>query len=119
MSRSLALGSIVWCLGALACLGAVGCGASEPRESDIFHDPALRAGTIEPAGPAERALLARLSNEPEPGSVEIEGRTFVLAPTYDAASGHRCRAVSSEAGRRLVCELSDGWRFVPNIGRTQ
>jgi len=102
---------------ALASVGAVACGASEPREADIYHDPALRPSFLEPESDAERALLAELDAGPEAGAVQVAGASFRLGAPYHAASGRVCREVSADAARRLACETEEGWRFVPPLGR--
>lgn len=93
----------------------VACGSSAPAESAIYHDPALRPGAVDPAGEDERELLGRLASLPGARSVRIGTHTFVLEPGYAAASGRRCRAVSTEGRRRLACEGEDGWVFVPDV----
>lgn len=106
-------------LSALFAVGAVACGASEPREEDIYHDPALRPSFLEPQSDAERALLAELGSEPEAGAVQIAGASFLLGAPYYAASGRVCRAVAAPAARRLACQTEDGWRFVPLLDRVR
>jgi hypothetical protein len=98
---------------ALATLaGAPGCGASEPRESDIYHDPALRPTVLE-ATESDRAFLATLRSSDAEAELQIDGRT--VGPAYHAASGWRCRAIGGQ-GPRLACELPSGeWGFVPHI----
>lgn len=97
-------------------LVSVGCGASEPRESDIYHDPALRPGVTEAANDAERALLARLNEESLDGPVVIDGHSYAVEAPYAAASGRRCRVLSDDGASRLACETEDGsWVFVPPI----
>ena len=104
---------VLWSFGCAVAL--LGCGASEPRESDIFHDPALRAGVVEADGEAERALLARLAQDPEAGAMDVGGSTFTLDAPYAAASGRTCRRVSRGDAARLACETGEGWRFVPDV----
>ncbi len=99
----------------LGCLGALGCGASEPREADIFHDPALRASEVEPASEDDRAVLARLASDPAPGALEVGGSTYEIDAAYAAASGRRCRHVRDGSAERLACETTEGWRFVPGL----
>jgi len=106
-------------LSALVSVGAVACGASEPREADIYHDPALRPSFLEPASDAERALLAELGSDPETGAVQVAGASFRVGAPYHAASGRVCREVAADAARRLACETEDGWRFVPLLDRVR
>lgn len=102
----------------LASTGVHGCGASEPRESDIYHDPALRPGTVDAASDAERQLLARLSEDEIASPLSLGGRSYAVAATYDAASDRRCREIRDGDEPRLACEEPDGsWVFVPNIVR--
>lgn len=90
----------------------VACGSSPPRESDIYHDPALRAGTVQADGDGERALLDALVGADE-GPIEVGGLS--AAATYHAASGRRCRRISG-GDARLACEGQDGaWVFVPDV----
>lgn len=97
---------------------AAGCGASEPRESDIFHDPALRPSVVAAANDAERALLARLNEDDIEGPVVIDGHSYAIDAPYAAASGRRCRVLVDEGDRRLACETDEGsWVFVPPIVR--
>ena len=102
-------------LGAVALLG--GCGASTPRESDIFYDPSLRAGRVEPATEAERQLLAGLDTAPDSQPLTFGGETFLAGAAYDAASGQRCRAIEAAGVTRLACESDGQWAFVPEIVR--
>ncbi|MGE0791124.1 MAG: hypothetical protein AB7S26_35960 [Sandaracinaceae bacterium] len=111
---------LVYVIGGAAVILAVGwvvmgCGASEPRESDIFYDPALRASVVEPEDDADRTLLQRLAADPEPGPLTVGERTYVLEASYDAASGRRCRGLSVGSERRLACEADDAWAFVPSL----
>ncbi|MEC7520802.1 MAG: hypothetical protein VYE22_13095 [Myxococcota bacterium] len=101
-------------LGAALITAALGlaCGSSAPRESDIFHDPALRAGALEADGDAERALLTALADAGE-GPVEVSG--VAATPPYHAASGRRCRRISG-GSHRLACQGDEGaWVFVPDV----
>lgn len=99
-------------IGGVALSLLVACGSSPPRESDIYHDPALRAGSVQARGDAERALLDALASASD-GPVEVAGLS--AAATYHAASGRRCRQVTG-ADARLACEGPDGaWVFVPDV----
>lgn len=99
--------------GFLSACGLGGCGGSAPTEAAIYHDPALRPGAVGPSSEEERELLSRLSTLPDGEAVHVG--SFVLEPAYAAASGRRCRAVSTGHGRRLACEAPDGWVFVPEV----
>lgn len=100
---------------AMLALGSVACGASEPREEDIFHQAALRPTFLEPTSDAERQLLSALQENPAEGSLDVAGVSYLLGETYDAASGRRCRSVAQDRDRKLACESDDGWRFVPGL----
>lgn len=90
------------------------CGAGAPREADIYHDPALRPGSVAAADDAERQLLAQLADAE--GAAEVAG--FSVDAPFHSASGRRCRGVRRAAERRLACERTDGaWSFVPNVLR--
>lgn len=91
------------------------CGASEPREADVFHDPALRPGVVQPSGTAEAGLLEQLASNPDPGTIAVGEQSFTLEPVYAAASGRTCRGVQSGEARRVACEANDGWHFVPSV----
>jgi hypothetical protein len=96
-------------------LAALGCGSSAPREADIFHDPALRPGVVEPEG-AEREMLARLGSIADETPVQAAGGTVVVEAPYAAASGRRCRGLRGAARRRVACETDDGeWVLVPEV----
>ena len=102
----------------LVSAGVSGCGASEPRESDIYYDPALRPGTVAAASEAERQLLARLSEDEIASPLVLGGSSYAVAPPYHAASERRCREIIGDGESRLACEEPDGsWVFVPNIVR--
>lgn len=90
------------------------CGASEPREADIYHDPALRPGVVTSEGP-EQQLLAQLDGVALTGTVEVSGQSFRVDAPYEAASGRRCRGIHGAAGSRLACTEQDGWVFVPAV----
>lgn len=105
-----------WLVIAGLSLLATGCGASEPREEDIFHDPSLRASHVQPADDTERAVLRELAGHPGEEAVEVGGQTVRLERPYHAASGRRCRAVALGEARRLACEYPEGWAFVPSVG---
>jgi len=97
----------------LSLLG-LGCGATPPREDDIFHDPALRPG-VEAANETDQQLLARMG-EPLADAVVLGSQSYSVESPYHAASGRRCRAVTSGSTRRLACENPDAsWVFVPDI----
>ena len=93
---------------------SIGCGASSPREADIYHDPLLRPGVV-PAGGADGELLARLAHLDGAETLDVSGRTFSVDAPYFAASGRRCRAVRAGVDARLACESDDGWVFVPQV----
>lgn len=99
-------------LALLLALVASACGASEPREADIFHDEALRASRVVPASEAERTLLTQLDGAAE-APTEVSG--FALEATYHAASGRRCRRIQGQAGALLACEFDGSWSFVPTV----
>lgn len=94
---------------------ALGCGGHPLREEDIFHDPALRPTVVEAASEAERRLLRALGDEPPAGPLRVGDAVFRLGPSYDAASGRRCRRVEG-AREELACQTPVGWRFVPSFG---
>ncbi|MDH5491840.1 MAG: hypothetical protein OEY14_07795 [Myxococcales bacterium] len=112
--------SRVLCLLVPALLGA-GCGAgAQGRPDEVWHTEALRPGAIEPSTPGERALLSRLSDLPTGEPITLEGETFVPGAPYRAASGRSCRPIERASGearaqRRLGCDGSAGWTFVPEI----
>ena len=102
-------------LGALvltfACLGASACGAGQPRESDVFHDPALRASVVEPANDEERGLLDQLANDPAAGALRVGASTYT--PRIDVRprpSGHSCRVISERGF--AATRVRDGRRRV-------
>ncbi|HJL18121.1 MAG TPA: hypothetical protein RMH99_20830 [Sandaracinaceae bacterium LLY-WYZ-13_1] len=100
---------------AVAATALIGCGASTPRESDIYHDPALRPGVVTAAASDSR-LLARLAELEGADSVQIDGRRYEVEAAYAAASGRTCRSVlPAGASPRLACESEDGWVFVPQV----
>lgn len=105
--------SLACCL-LVAALALSGCGATTPTEAQVFHDPALRPGVVDAAGPEESNILQRL---PESGTdvVSSEDGRLQLGAVYHAASGRRCRTVGiTDQPPRLACERQDGaWVFVP------
>lgn len=96
--------------GLLTGLLLAGCGAAEPREADIYHDPLLRPSVVESEG-ADAQLLARLDDVQDAGTVQVGGAAVQVEAPYPAASGRVCRAV----GERLACRASEGWEFVPVV----
>ncbi|HHH28714.1 MAG TPA: hypothetical protein ENK57_10275 [Polyangiaceae bacterium] len=102
-------------IGLLIALLAVACGGP-PSERDIFHDPALRPGSVEAASEEERQVLRRIDGATS--TIEVGGQTYSLEPPYYAASGRRCRGVLGGSGRRLACDSPSGWVFVPDLTTT-
>ena len=67
-------------------MSVAGCGASEPREADIYHDPALRPGVVVAEGFGEDELreFIRASALPEDqvdegAALEMFGRLMEIA----------------------------------------
>ncbi|MFK7991727.1 MAG: hypothetical protein AB8I08_37265 [Sandaracinaceae bacterium] len=98
----------VWLLALGGTLG--GCGASQPQEADIYHDPLLRPSVVHAEGP-DAQLLARLDEVSGEGTLQVGGAPVAVETPYPAASGRVCRSV----GERLACRSEDGWEFVPVV----
>lgn len=105
--------------GAVAASLLAACGASPPREEDVYHESSLRPGTVAAETDAERELLARFPGLTENETVRLGDHTFVVLAGYASASGRRCvpvREQSSAGDRtRVACETEAGWTFVPDV----
>ena len=74
-------------------------------------------GTRQPQSELERALLPKLGEQPEGGTVAVAGRSVQLGPVYAAASGRRCRLVSvaDADNAAAACQVDGAWAFVPRV----
>lgn len=100
-------------------VGLGACGASPPRDEDVYHESSLRPGTVPAETDAERELLERLPSLTENESVRLGDHTFVILAGYASASGRRCAPVREQTGTgdrtRVACETATGWTFVPDV----
>lgn len=98
------------------------CGAHTVREEDVFHEPALRAGSVPAVSDDERGLLERLSSlsaseEPLP----FGDRTYRVIGFYMSAGGRRCASLRESSTSdprertRVACEEHGTWAFVPDV----
>ncbi len=108
-----------WLLAAFIVL-ATGCGSSPPPVTDPDYRALTRPGTEPAESEVDRAVLQAVDGMAVDAPTPVAGHTVTAGPTYAAASGRACRAVSvsGESAARLVCKIGDTWAFVPDVVAT-
>jgi hypothetical protein len=91
------------------------CGGSTHTPGDGTYAASVERGTRAPANALEEEVLLVAASET---STATSDNKASLGPSYAAASGRKCRRISfveAPARMALVCEMTGGWKFVPEV----